>query len=480
MKDEYYGISPTTGADESLGSVSLLSFLLEESTSEVYRDPIKAMYGSEPLRTKQSLADIYTVESVEEDLLRVKKNGRYFRIANSFDISFSRLVGAAMVMASYSTIPDFDLRGGEHAAYSTKNALIPLNRPQESFAPSRYTKVILDFWNSFDPEYELIREIKVYLNRELAEQLLDFDAISEAMDTGAITSRADSVLDLSPKLESLETIDAINSPEELNNSLQLLCGAFGADLPHLREKVRLSFTKGTRYSNLVPSDLADPLIESLLANLFTLTPDDCEKNSGATWYTPGEFDIYDVYITNDEELEQYDEENSISSINYEFLEGEFDTGESATKSLPDRIPVPPSLILAGAYDVQKHSLAISYAETTTVEAIATGTTAWIDDESIIEIINVVYDTAGKIARQRHCDFDDEIEYSTDEYVANRLPVKSEKARNLVSVSEITTEEADRQIGSITPGKVKNELRVGSGYIWISLSTPAELVCQYVV
>lgn len=519
MKEPNRAVSISESPNKSLGSISLLAFLVEESTPEVYRDPINAMHGSEPLRSKQPLDDIYTIKSADGDLLEIKKSGREFNISKSFDISSVRLIGAALIAATYSTIPDIDIRGGQHAAYGRKHPSIPLtnaftfpsieevaskaNTPitPEHIAtiidsvstsypnnpvPSQQIEAIFHFWVGIDPEFELIREIKTYISRNIASQILDFDVITEAIDSGELTTRADSIENISPRLGSLESIDAIKSPELLDKFLKKCCG-FGMN-SSLCEKTRLNFTPETNYSNLIPSGLANPLIESLLARLFMLTPDDCKNNSELTWYSRSESDLYNLYAqkapSEERNLRSFAKESpSISFGNYDWMFGgdpsEDDQIDAIVSSLPDRIPIPPALIIAAASNA-RGSLGASFAEISTVASMANGSATWIDDNDIIDTIRVVYDTPGKIARQRYCEFNDEAEYSTDKYLANRLPVDPELAKNLITVPEITTEEADKQIDSVTPGIIKNSLRVGPGYIRVSLSDPAELVGKYIL
>jgi len=480
-----------TEATHSLGSVSILSFLTEASREEVYRDPVEALYETEPTVSERPLSDIYTIDSVDDDLIHVEKRNTEFQLAKSFDLNFARLVGAAYIMASYSTTPDIDLRGGEHSAYSPKKTIIPLTtvsltRPDELMSgPSQEVYAIFDFWSALDPQFNLIREIKASIPAEVARDLLDFDRMAEAMETGALSSRAESVEKITPKISALEAIDAIRSPKMLDDLLELLCGPVGT-LPEIRGDIRLQFGDHLCRATLIPYGISNPLLETLLSNVFSLTPDDCGDERDQTWYLPGNSDIYDLVIPNDERLKTFVTEKH-SGNGYDEIFGltEDDSSIGRTdadiiSSYPEElIPIPPSLILAGACNNQ-NTLSTSYAEVATVAGLVSGAGVWGDINDIIDRIEVVYDTLGKLARRRYCHFNEQADYSSDEYVTERLPVDAETASQLVTVTDLSDTESAEDVGSVQPGVTQKELRVGAGYISVRITEPAKLLCEYMI
>jgi hypothetical protein len=462
-------------ASHPLGSVSVLSFLTEASREEAYRDPLEAMYGTEPTVTEQPLSEVYTVDSVNKDLIQVEKRNTEFSIAKSFDLNFARLVGAAYVMASYSTIPDFDLRGGQHAAYQRKHSSIPLT-PQQDVLKQTPQEVlaIFDFWSAFDPHFDLVRELKVSISMEVARELIDFGMVADAMETGELTSRVESAERITPKLAALEEIGAISEPDGLDYLLKQLCGPFGTH-SELRSDIRLQFRENALHAKLTPYGVANPLLETFLSKLFGLTPDACNNGADQTWYLPGDASIYDLYLPNDDQLMQF-ATNDLNIVDK--MIGR--TGADIISELPDeRIPISPSLILAGACYSQK-ALNFSYAEIATVAGIISGSEVWGDVSEIINEISVVYDTPGKIARRRYCHFDEEADYQSDEYVTERLPVDVETATQLVVVADLSETESARDVGSIRPGIAQEDLRVGAGYLSVVLTEPAKLLCEYML
>lgn len=459
-----------------VGSVSVLSFLTEASREEVYRDPIDALYGVEPAVTEQPLSETYTINSVDEDLLEVEKRKTKFHLAKSLDLTFGVLVGAAYVMATYSTLPDFDLRGGQHAAYSRKHPSIPLTRQHDKLAgPPQEVNAMFLFWKSVDPCFDLIRELKVSIPTAVAQELLDFDKIADAMATGALSTRADTVENITPKLSALEAIDAIANPDRIDDVLSMLCGPFGTQ-SELRGDVRLHFrdvntieSSGDESSldrdsdilqaNLIPYELANPFLETLLSKLFSLTRDNCRNEHEQTWYLPGDATIYDFHWPVGDQWKESAIEAGIFS------------------DIPDEgIQIPPSLILAGACRTQK-ALSFSYAELTTVAGLVAGASVWDSTSEMVDEIRVVYDTIGKLTRRRYCHFNEETDYALDEFVAKRLPVDAETATRLTTVVDVTESERTQDVESLRPGRAQGDLRVGAGYFSIELTEPAKLVCD---
>ncbi|MFB6197264.1 MAG: hypothetical protein ABEI52_03190, partial [Halobacteriaceae archaeon] len=143
------------------------------------------------------------------------------------------------------------------------------------------------FWDGFDPDFDGIREIRISISTEQAEEMFDFEKIQNLISSDEITTRSDSVERLNQPYSDLQP--AVKNEEALDEIIHTRLEQAGIDTEGISEKLRIRWgdrVGGRGSLEVYQTQTLDPLLPALIENLVRHSFDEPPQ-----WYYPGEYSL---------------------------------------------------------------------------------------------------------------------------------------------------------------------------------------------
>lgn len=385
----------TSSPTASLGSISLLSFLTETSTSPVREDPLRLWYEIEPELPEQDLQDIYEIKPASDNQIKISRRNSSALIAQSLPLDFLTLAGAAAAYAPHSRLPRLVTVYREPAEEPRGISRVSASSP--------LSECVSRFWWNLNPDASLVREFTIQMPTDHARELFDFPLLEQAIDTGALDTSAKSVERLAQRFPKLEKKDAIADISALQEYLDQWANALDIDLWAHRDRIRFRWNTGqNEHIAIQLSALAEPFLTTLLHEIVSLNSTLMGNDADISWYFPGEYHISDMVADyRGERRSVRNPESGVCPETLSFFE-RVNRSDGSLEQLEyvDAVPLTPDVLPfvtqgLALSDKSSATCTLDYHEGPYIQQILEGLAAWNAYNSLSEIV-IDYETSVKI------------------------------------------------------------------------------------
>jgi hypothetical protein len=249
--------------DTVLGIIDLDEFLKNESIPldfDLFTAIIAQKSGYLP--TLVPLKNVYSWDTTTNgDFINIrKKKGVPQKISRKIMITPEFIFNAAL----------YDAEGGKKS-----NTLV-------SNSDERIVRNVLQWYSAFQPSFEGIREIRLFMSADEAKTIFDLNKIEKLIKEGKISSK--SALNINQPYSILNELNVIKDPNKLNGMLQKYLTA-NKTLSTLTNKLRIKWDELHKKTvfEVYYSNTLNPLITSLTQSLLFNVPKVIRNGKKIEW-----------------------------------------------------------------------------------------------------------------------------------------------------------------------------------------------------